>query len=158
MEADPSMVDQFHKVNDGKDSYVAPEFINSDPYCSMTHSISLDPSLTFLTKKNDREVQWDAKTNDAAGEHIITLNVVGQDGVLNSTTYKLTVTPDCTAQTITAPSKTDQVYKVGSPEASYEVADFIDGESPHCPLTYTLKYDAAKIWILPLASGKGVKW
>lgn len=89
------MVDQFYKVNDGKTSYVAPEFINSDTYCSMTHSISFDPSLTFLTKKNDREVEWEAKTNAAVGEHIITVNVLGQDGVTNSTTYKLTVTPDC---------------------------------------------------------------
>lgn len=53
------VVDQFYKVNGALGSYEVNAFANDEPvYCPLTYSIIYDTSQTFMTKVDDRKMQW----------------------------------------------------------------------------------------------------
>lgn len=71
------------------------------------------------------------------------ITATGPTGVTKDASFTLDVNPDCSMQ-ILAPSVTiDHTYRVYDIKTFYEVLEFANDESTHCPLTYSHIYDTA---------------
>ena len=133
-------------MRDPQAQYEVDDFGNDEAaYCPLTYTVAIPaPASAWMTAlASGKGSSWQTDTNTNVAAHIVTITATGIEGVTLDTTFTLNVNPDCSQQIITPSVTVDQTYRVYDLKAFYEVLEFANDESTHCPLTYSHIYDTA---------------
>ena len=127
---------------------MVPEFGNDmSVHCPLTYESFLFDGTDWLVIVDERTVQWQTDDNTKAGEYKILQKALDIDGNLESFIfYYLIVEKDCTSQTLTPPSVTNQTYTVNGIAGSFTVPEFVNSE-PACDVLYSMNYNNLLGWL-----------
>ena len=106
---------------------------------------------------SNRGSQWQTNTNTDVALYTIVITATGPTGVTKDASFTLNVNPDCSIQILTPSVTANHTYRVYDSKVSYEVQEFANDESTHCPLTYSHIFDTSQTW-LTVKTGRKMEW
>ena len=131
-------------MRDPQAQYEVDDFGNDEAaYCPLIYTVAIPaPASAWMTALvSGKGSSWQTDTNTNVAAYIVTITATGIEGVTLDATFTLNVNPDCSIQILTPSVTVNHTYRVYDAKLSYEVQEFANDESTHCPLTYSHIYD-----------------